>query len=309
MKKLTENSCNRPVVDRVLAPIVESGSNGMEHVNTFVLVELGRWLDSVNLSASSPMSSNIGAWRALDQYLNLLIAPGPNRFQLEESSPAGVALHIFIKDALRRHAADPSLQLNPDELTRFFGLWTSFLHALSLDLGRAPVYFATPKGIYSTQHLIRSATSALPAAVSNNLSERIRRDISEAGRCLAFNVPTASGFHAMRATEGMLREYYRALTGQDDLPRANKPPRALAHANMGQILDSLREQKAADKRTQKTLAVVDQIRDLHRNPIGHPEVFLESEDALELFNIAMSAISAMFRETRDRAAPVKSGTI
>jgi hypothetical protein len=37
-------------------------------------------------------------------------------------------------------------------------------------------------------------------------------------------------------------------------------------------------------------------RDLHRNPIDHPEEFLELAEALEVFNAASVAISKMARQ-------------
>lgn len=46
---------------------------------------------------------------------------------------------------------------------------------------------------------------------------------------------------------------------------------------------------------QKILNILDQIRDLHRNPLAH-EVFLEMDEAVELFDTAKSAITAMARK-------------
>ena len=50
------------------------------------------------------------------------------------------------------------------------------------------------------------------------------------------------------------------------------------------------------KRVTRRCCGSDQLRDLHRNPINHPEVFLEPSEALELFNISTSALSAMARD-------------
>jgi len=37
--------------------------------------------------------------------------------------------------------------------------------------------------------------------------------LKEAGRCLAFDLPTACAFHICRATEALMLTYYEALTG------------------------------------------------------------------------------------------------
>jgi hypothetical protein len=62
---------------------------------------------------------------------------------------------------------------------------------------------------------------------------------------------------------------------------------------MAAVINALR---ASGKGDDKTLATLDQLRDLHRNPIGHPDVFLESGEAYELFNICITAISSMARQ-------------
>jgi hypothetical protein len=105
--------------------------------------------------------------------------------------------------------------------------------------------------------------------------------LNQAGRCLAFGISTASGYHALRAVEKVLREYYESLVKKpaDDI-------------RMKQAIDELT--KAGPDR--KTMAALDQLRDLHRNPIDHPEEFLESAEALELFNAATVAISKMARQ-------------
>jgi len=58
---------------------------------------------------------------------------------------------------------------------------------------------------------------------------------------------------------------------------------------MGPCIDGLKGAGADEK----TVAVLDQIRSLHRNPLMHPEVFLTADEGLRLFDIAKSAISAM----------------
>ena len=85
----------------------------------------------------------------------------------------------------------------------------------------------------------------------------------------------------MRATEKVQREYYSVLVKKDP-----------ACVNMKQCTDELRK-AGADPRV---MAILDQIRDLHRNPVDHPDIFLDMNEALELFDIAKSAISAMARQ-------------
>jgi hypothetical protein len=113
------------------------------------------------------------------------------------------------------------------------------------------------------------------------IEDQAKKDFREAGRCLAFEVPTAAGFHAMRATENVLRQYYSLLLG--------KP---VTRIDWGTCTQELKKAKA----NQKVVQVLDQIRDLHRNPLMHPQEFLSMKDAISLFDIAKSAIGALAEE-------------
>jgi len=48
---------------------------------------------------------------------------------------------------------------------------------------------------------------------------------------------------------------------------------------------------------ERTVSVLDQIRRLHRNPVAH-DVFLDIDEAVDLFDIAKSAITAMVRDPK-----------
>jgi hypothetical protein len=113
------------------------------------------------------------------------------------------------------------------------------------------------------------------------LQEPTKLDIRQAGRCLAFELPTAAGFHIMRATESILRDYYVAHVGKKPKTR-----------NWGKYIADLKTSSA----NPKTVAVLDQIRTLHRNPTIHPEVVLSGSEAQTLFGIAQSAITAMIED-------------
>jgi hypothetical protein len=156
-----------------------------------------------------------------------------------------------------------------------------FQAALSEEVRQLPLYFVTRVRAYSTHDLIERAEVALSAETRNAISDEAKEDFRQAGRCLAFEAHTASGYHSMRATERVLREYYALVL--------NKPGIGIG---MKQCIDELTK-AGADKRT---MQVLDQIRNLHRNPIDHPDIFLEPEAAADLFEIATSAISAMARE-------------
>jgi len=106
-------------------------------------------------------------------------------------------------------------------------------------------------------------------------------DIREAGKSLAFELPTAAGFHLFRATESVLRKYYVHETGSTAPPKVR---------NIGVYLNAL---KIANKGDPKVRAALKQMTDLHRNPLIHPETILTLDEAIAIFGIARSAITAM----------------
>lgn len=157
-----------------------------------------------------------------------------------------------------------------------------FQIVLQTELGKMDTYFISQKGIYSTSDLIERADNVLPADISGVLSEPIRSDIKQAGRCLAFDLATATGFHIMRALEGVLRDFYCPAF-------LNKKPKG---RNWNSYIQCLKDTNADPR----VLAILDQIRSLHRNPTIHPQEVLTINQAMTLFGIAQSAIVSMVED-------------
>ena len=88
----------------------------------------------------------------------------------------------------------------------------SFETVLSEELLTISAYYATQKGIYSIPDLIDQAAKVFPPSVLEKLSQSVLQEVTYGGRCLAFDIPTASGFHMLRATEAVLHDYYLAVS-------------------------------------------------------------------------------------------------
>jgi len=84
-------------------------------------------------------------------------------------------------------------------------------------------------------------------------------DVKEGARCLAYGLPTAAGFHVFRAVESVLRKYHAHVT-------EGKAPQNMR--NMGVYIKSL---ETSGKGDPKVIAALKQMKDLHRNPVSHPE--------------------------------------
>lgn len=154
---------------------------------------------------------------------------------------------------------------------------------LQEELKIADVYSVSQKRIYSTRLLIDKAEEALGDDARAVVSEQVRKDLREAGRCLAFELPTAAGIHAMRAAEKVLRDWYEEVTTK----RAARIQWSVAIARLKEAGES-----------EATLVALDRVRDLHRNPLAHPGEFLSLDEALEVFGAAETAINAVARQIK-----------
>jgi hypothetical protein len=153
---------------------------------------------------------------------------------------------------------------------------------LLAELQTLGTYHVTQKGIYSTAGLVDNTENMLPDSIRLKVEQNVVDELRQSGRCLAFDVPTASGFHILRATEIVLHEYYLDV---------RKPENKERLENWGAYIASL--QKSNDPNVKETVALLQQIKDNDRNLIMHPERILSSDDAFILFEIAKSAIMAM----------------
>lgn len=151
---------------------------------------------------------------------------------------------------------------------------------LGAELANSDTYWVSPKGTHKTSMLLRSARSILPASVLERVPEAAL-DFDEAGRCWLFDNYTAVAFHLMRATDAVMRSYYRAAVGVE--PKVK-------FRNWGAYIKHFRMCPLAD---QKIVNFLDQIRENYRNPILHPEQNLTADDAQILFGVCASAVSMM----------------
>jgi hypothetical protein len=157
---------------------------------------------------------------------------------------------------------------------------SDFETVIAAELATFDTYIVSKKGIYATADLIERAEMAIDDIARSSIPDDAQNDFKQAGKCLAFELPTAAGFHTMRSVEAVIRKYWTLV---------KKPESGTRPPEMAQCINELR----SEGEDAKLMDILDHIRDLHRNTIMHPEAFLKITDALRLFDIAKSAISAM----------------
>lgn len=155
------------------------------------------------------------------------------------------------------------------------------------DLQSSPHFYVEPKGIYSFERLIEEPLSMFPEFIVNELSDKAKTDITEFAFCFAFERWTASGFHIMRATEDVLRQYVRAYNG-GKLPSKN---------DWGEYVKVLGQNKASRKITR----AIEILRE-RRNPLMHPQDDFTQAEADMLFGLCKSLIPVMLSDAEKKKA-------
>jgi hypothetical protein len=145
-------------------------------------------------------------------------------------------------------------------------------------------YYVPQQGIYRTDDLIDRAEFTLPEETRNKIDRIVANEIQQAGKCLAFGVPTASGFHMMRAVEAVLFHYCDtvAVTGQ------KKPGKS---KNWGDYTAYLARSTEPD--VIETRALLHPLGKNQRDHIMHPEKVLTPNEAYSLFQEGQAAINRM----------------
>lgn len=152
--------------------------------------------------------------------------------------------------------------------------------ALLAELGTLDSYFVTQKGGYDSLSLLERGDVLFPEQVSIKAPEAII-DLKEGCKCLAYECATASAFHFFRAIESVLRRYFSCVTGGAAHPKVR---------SLGVYIRALEQSKKGDA---KIIAVLTQIKDLHRNPLIHPDLNISIDEAINIVGLSRSAISMM----------------
>lgn len=154
---------------------------------------------------------------------------------------------------------------------------------LGSELALMDTYMISKKGVYDTNDLIFNGAAFMPADLALKVPEATH-DVNEATKCLAYEVFTAVGFHIHRANEAVMHRYYDVVTEEKPRP---------TNRDIGSYLRELEKHKAGDARVKAALR---DLKDLHRNPLIHPDQSLESADeAIDLLSAVRAVVGQMLK--------------
>ena len=183
-----------------------------------------------------------------------------------------------------------------------FGAWDATLEAgkvsgiqqllhkfetlLEDELQKVPLFCCEEEelGNLSVDKLLDGAHKGYPQDLQRHLPPECQLEIDEAGRCLVYERPTASGFHVLRAVELTILAYLRAIPGFT-LPPINRQ-------NWGEYIQQLKNHNAGK-------GVIDHLQNLkdnHRNPLMHPQDTLTMPQAVSLFGICQGTVETIIAD-------------
>jgi len=305
-------NCDDSTTAVVQFPLVQSASGveDVERINPFDFYELSQTLKT--------LAQKVGDHEARSCFFDLMQASSAlselakgRPIQLGVSKACALALedcvdrlidtHLFENDPDKpgetrfREKATPILSWEWENYRR---LLTTFETVFNEEMRETAAYYVPRRGIYWTPALVDTAEESFPPQIRVYLPEKTVVDWRAAGRCLAFNLLSASGFHVARAVEGTMESYYQLFSGKAGTTLRSWDDYAKA-------LEKIAEGSPTPCPNAKTLTEFRQMKDDYRNPIVHPRVVLTEPDARMLFANGESLIIAMAQEIGEASIGVQ----
>jgi hypothetical protein len=206
--------------------------------------------------------------------------------------------HFFV-DAARdkfREGIDFKSDINMWFLYDVRAKLDQFRHVLAVECRKSETYFIERMVGFDLPTLLHSAEENIHHSIRPFIPAPALNEIRQAGRCLALENYTASGFHTLRGLEVVIASYYKAVSGKDREFRS--------WHDYVEALEELSAGKGGVKPrypSSKVAAMIDRMRELDRNPLMHPSDTLDEMAADSLFKLGVITITELAKDMRDMA--------
>lgn len=178
-------------------------------------------------------------------------------------------------------------ELNAKQSEELVEIMNDLRLTLDAEIQGIHAFTTTPKRLDSGK-LLDDVPSLFAPDTYINFPDIAKYDFAEAGKCIAFELPTAAAFHILRATEANLRHYYKQMIKQ----------KRIASEMWGPIVQDLRKRNKTKKHTTLNNHL-DNIRLSFRNPTQHPEAVYDIHEVQDLLSVCIDANNRMFKILRD----------
>ena len=285
----------------------------MDRVNLFVLYQAGAELQSFaalgrgKLKPSDIFSPVMSAKAAI----NILLADGsPVKLELSRSAAEDVRSAIenlyqeYFMDSISGAFTFPDTKDDIEYWKISFAQMQirTFETVFRAEVQNAATYRVPKKGTFDVADLIDRAENAFSPDIIAAIPEAAIVEYRAAGRCYAFGLHTASGYHSCRAVEAVLRYYYCCFTSKFD---SGKETWGELIGELEKIAKNNSDNGILDLPSSKTLSHIRHIKDYDRNPLSHLRSVLDHNDADVLLSSAKIAIIVMVREIRSEKAAMQ----
>ncbi|NQT91333.1 MAG: hypothetical protein HQ559_01130 [Lentisphaerae bacterium] len=154
---------------------------------------------------------------------------------------------------------------------------------------KTKLIFVVSETRFNTDHLLSAPSRMFGQGVFERLPFLTKYDVIEAFQCLIHARATAVAFHILRATESVLRAYYKQKVkrGREKTPM------------WGNMVAGMMARHGSDD---NLLQRLDFIRVSYRNPTAHPEATYTSERAQDLVGLCIDVINSMAKALPKTAA-------
>lgn len=197
-------------------------------------------------------------------------------FDLPVSQRAASELREFM-DKLAK--SPPDYKLSAEEASKLNRIMNDVRKTLFAEAGGKVAYIVTDKRI-DIDKLLSNMAALMAPSVFESLPDIARYDFAEAGKCIAFERPTAAAFHLLRGTEAVLRHFYCSIV------RRNR-----ADFLWGPMVESMRRRK--NPQPAPLLDNLDNIRRSFRNPTQHPDKIYDIQEVQDLFSLCVDVVNRM----------------
>ena len=143
-------------------------------------------------------------------------------------------------------------------------------------------FIVTDKRI-DVNKLLNDVSMLMAPEVFSELPQVAQYDFKQAGRCIAFEIPTAGGFHLLRGTEAVLRHFYRSIVKRDRVKTLL----------WGPMVEHLRNRRTPPPAV--LLNNLDNIRQSFRNPTQHPDKIYDIQEVQDLFGLCIEVVNRMVK--------------
>jgi hypothetical protein len=167
------------------------------------------------------------------------------------------------------------------EVFHINNLLQAFETVLAAEYALKDTFVVSSKGIYSTTELIERAEFMFSDDVRQIMPD-IVKDVHDAGKCVAFELPTAAAFHLYRATEAAAKHYIDRVRGA----AVTEKEKRLGLGGFAKIMIEL----GVDERISTSVI---QLTKLHRNPAIHPDHHISTDEVISILGIVQSVIQVM----------------